>query len=143
MFKPKILCAINRIKEKKKHPDIDSIYHYLSRTEASKIDKISIELILNEMVKENVVVNKKTSLGDSFRWINTPSNLVNSLHTDSCPIMNKQLQSQLIELNQLLITIPHQPMVTFKLLLLQMTIFPALQNIVMKLLWTWKQNFLH
>ena len=67
-FKPKILCAIDRIKEKKKRPDIDSIYDYLSRTEASNIDKISIELILNELVKENVVVNKKTtSLGDSFR----------------------------------------------------------------------------
>ena len=52
--------------------------------EASNIDKISIELILNELVKENVV-NKKTSLGDSFRRINTPPNLVNPLHTDSCP----------------------------------------------------------
>ena len=30
-------------------------------------------------------MNKKTSLGDSFRRINTPPNLVNSLHTDSCP----------------------------------------------------------
>ena len=85
LFKPKILCAIDRIKEKKKRPDIDSTYDYLSRTEASNIDKISIELILNELVKENVVVNKKTSLGDSFRRINTPPNLVNSLHTDSCP----------------------------------------------------------
>ena len=36
------------------------------------------------MVKENVLVNKKTSLGDSFRRINTPQNLVNSLHSDSC-----------------------------------------------------------
>ena len=30
-------------------------------------------------------MNKKTSLGDSFRRINMPPNLVNSLHTDSCP----------------------------------------------------------
>ena len=30
-------------------------------------------------------MNKKTSLRDSFRRINTPPNLVNSLHTDSCP----------------------------------------------------------
>ena len=30
-------------------------------------------------------MNKKTSLGDSFCRINTPPNLVNSLHTDSCP----------------------------------------------------------
>ena len=83
-FKPKILCAIDRIKEKKRRPDIESIYDYLFRTEASNIDKVSIELILNELVKENVLVNKKTSLGDSFRRINTPQNLVNSLHSDSC-----------------------------------------------------------
>ena len=43
------------------------------------------KFLLNELVKENVVVNKKTSLGDSFRRINTPPNLVNPLHTDSCP----------------------------------------------------------
>ena len=30
-------------------------------------------------------MNKKTPLGDSFRRINTPPNLVNSLHTDSSP----------------------------------------------------------
>ena len=52
--------------------------------EASNIDKVSIELILNELVKENVLVHKKTSLGDSFHRTNTPQNLVNSLHSDSC-----------------------------------------------------------
>ena len=41
-FKPKILRAIDRIKKKKKRPDIDSIYDYLSRTEASNIDKVTI-----------------------------------------------------------------------------------------------------
>ena len=49
------------------------------------IDNVSIVLVLNELVKENVIVNKKTSLGDSFHRINTPPNLVNSLHTNSCP----------------------------------------------------------
>ena len=78
IFKPKILCAIDRIKEKKNFPDIDSIYDYLYRTEASNIDKVSVQLILNELVQENVLVNKKTSVGDSFRRINTPPNLVNS-----------------------------------------------------------------
>ena len=84
LFKPKILCAIDRIKEKKKRPDIDSIYYYLSRTEASNIGKISIEQLLNELVKKNVLVNKKTSISDSFRRINTPQSLVNSLHSDLC-----------------------------------------------------------
>ena len=41
-FKPKILCAIDRIKEKKKRPDIESIYDNLFRTEASNVDKVSI-----------------------------------------------------------------------------------------------------
>ena len=85
LFKPKILSAIDWIKEKKKRPDIDSIYGYLSRTEVSNIERVSMELVLNELVKQNVLVNKKTSLGDSFVRINMPPNLVNSLHTDSCP----------------------------------------------------------
>ena len=41
-FKPKILCAIDRIKEKKKRPDIESIYDNLFRTQASNVDKVSI-----------------------------------------------------------------------------------------------------
>ena len=41
LFKPKILCAIDSVKEKKKHPDIDFVYDYLSRNEASNIDKVS------------------------------------------------------------------------------------------------------
>ena len=36
---------------KEKRPDIDSIYDFLSRTEASDIDKVSIELVLNEVIK--------------------------------------------------------------------------------------------
>ena len=81
LFKPKILCAIDPIKEKKKRPDT-----------------------------ENVLVNKKTSLGDSFRRINTPQILVNSLDSDSCS--NNELTTDI-------------EMLTSKLLLPQMTIFPA------------------
>ena len=47
LFKPKILRTIHWIKEKKKLPDIHSIYDYLSRTKASNIEKVSVELILN------------------------------------------------------------------------------------------------
>ena len=85
LFKPMILRTIDWIKEKKKLPDIHSIYDYLSRMNAFNIEKVSIELILNDLIKENVLLNKKTSLGDSFRQITAPPNLVNSLHTDLCP----------------------------------------------------------
>ena len=51
--------CLDRIKEKKKCPDIDSVYDYLSRTETFNIAKVSTELILNELVKENVLVSKK------------------------------------------------------------------------------------
>ena len=84
IFKLKILYAIYRIKVKKKRPDIGSIYDYLSRLEASNIYKVSIELILNELTKQNVLVNKDMSLRDSLRRINTSLYLVNTLHTDSC-----------------------------------------------------------
>ena len=47
LFKPMILRTIDWIKEKKKLPDIHSIYDYLSRTKASNIEKVSVELILN------------------------------------------------------------------------------------------------
>ena len=39
---------------------------------------------MSELVKENLLVSKKTLLGDSFCRINTPKILVDSLHSDSC-----------------------------------------------------------
>ena len=43
IFKPKILNAIDQIKQKKKRPDLNTIYEYLSKTEASNTDKQLIE----------------------------------------------------------------------------------------------------
>ena len=43
LFKPKILNAIDQIKQKKKRPDLNTIYEYLSKTEASNTDKQLIE----------------------------------------------------------------------------------------------------
>ena len=51
LFKPMILRTIDWIKEKKKLPDIHSIYDYLSRMNAFNIEKVSIELILNDLIK--------------------------------------------------------------------------------------------
>ena len=60
------------------HSCIDFIYNYLSRTEASNIDKVCIEYALSELVQKRVLVNKKRSQGDS------PQSSVNSLHSDLC-----------------------------------------------------------
>ena len=43
LFKPKILNAIDQIKQKKKRPDLNTICEYLSKTEASNTDKQLIE----------------------------------------------------------------------------------------------------
>ena len=43
------MCHWPNKRKKKKLPDIDSIYDYLSRTEAK--DKVSVDLTLNELVK--------------------------------------------------------------------------------------------
>ena len=47
LFKPKTLNAIDQIKQKKKRPDLNTIYEYLSKTEASNADKQLIETILD------------------------------------------------------------------------------------------------
>ena len=39
LFKPKVLNAINNIRESKKRPDNDSILDYIMKTEASIVDK--------------------------------------------------------------------------------------------------------
>ena len=39
LFKPKVLNAINKIRECKKRPDNDSILDYIIKTKASNVDK--------------------------------------------------------------------------------------------------------
>ena len=63
LFKPKILNAIDQIKQKKKRPDLNTIYEYLSKTEASNTDKQLIETILANLVETNIIVNRKTPKG--------------------------------------------------------------------------------
>ena len=68
LFKPKILKAIDQIKQKKKRPDINAIYEYLNKTDASNTDKNLIETILGNLIETNILVNRKTPEGlDSFQ----------------------------------------------------------------------------
>ena len=68
LFQPKILEAIDYIRNVNKQlPDAEAIYKYISRTEGSNVNKTDIVNSIDELVKQNVVVNKKTNSGyDSF-----------------------------------------------------------------------------
>ena len=59
-FKSKILAAIEEITEKKRRPAIDAIYEHIMKSEASNAGKNLIEMIIAELTKENVIVDKKT-----------------------------------------------------------------------------------
>ena len=63
LFELKILNVIDQIKQKKKRPDVNTIYEYLSKTETSNADKQLIETILGNLIETNIIVNKKTPKG--------------------------------------------------------------------------------
>ena len=70
LFKPKVLNAINKIRESKKRPDNDSILDYIIKTEASNVDKPLIISIINELINQSLIENKKTRQGlDSFHFV--------------------------------------------------------------------------
>ena len=52
------LTAIDYIRNvNKQRPDAEAIYKYISRTEASNVNKTDIVNSIDELVKRNVVVN--------------------------------------------------------------------------------------
>ena len=67
LFKPKILQAIEYIREKRKRPDTNAIYEHLKKTEASNIDKETIGNIISEFINQKILENKKSTYGNSFR----------------------------------------------------------------------------
>ena len=87
LFKPKILNFIDQIKQKKKRPDINTIYEHLSKMEASNADKQLIETILGNLIEATIIVNRKTPTGlDSFRRLKVVDAPVHALIL----ILNKQ-----------------------------------------------------
>ena len=53
LFKPKILNAIEIIRDKKnKRPDIDAIHDHIMKTEASNADKTLTEILVKELIKQ-------------------------------------------------------------------------------------------
>ena len=71
ILKPKILDAIDQIRQTKKRPDTDSIYDFIARTCATNINRELIEVVIEELIAQNDVFNKKTAQGqDSFHKVN-------------------------------------------------------------------------
>ena len=91
-FKPKILEAIDHLKGiSHKRPDVDSIFDFITRTTASNITKKALADIITDLVKQNIIVNKKSINGrDSFRR-NTE---VFSTTDETSDIDNTQLQNE-------------------------------------------------
>ena len=59
LFQPKILEAIDYIRNiNKQRPDAEAIYWYISRTEASNVNKTDIVNNIDDLVKQNFVVKK-------------------------------------------------------------------------------------
>ena len=67
LFKPHVLSAIENIREKKKCPDVDSIFNHVTKGSAANIERDLVESILIELINQKIIPNKKTSSGcDSF-----------------------------------------------------------------------------
>ena len=62
-----VFDAIDSIRLKKKRPDLESISDHIKKTGVFEFDKSGIEKAISELVKLNLIINKKTPQGlDSF-----------------------------------------------------------------------------
>ena len=59
-IKSMILDSIDKLRGKKKRPDIDSIFDFLSKTVATNIDKDTLTDSISQLITQKVLVNKKT-----------------------------------------------------------------------------------
>ena len=64
IFKPKILMAIDKIKEKKKRADIDAILNFIAQADATNIDKNAIKDSVTQLVAQKLLIKKNTSQGN-------------------------------------------------------------------------------
>ena len=68
-YNPKILDNIFKIRDSKKRPDLDSIFHDISRNEASNIDKDTGEILISKLIDSNVITVKKTKQGQKSLFL--------------------------------------------------------------------------
>ena len=64
IFKPKILMAIDKIKEKKKRADIDAILNFIAQADATNIDKNTIKDFVTQLVAQKLLIKKNRSQGN-------------------------------------------------------------------------------
>ena len=62
-IKTMILDSIDKLRGKKKRPDTDSIFDFLSKTVATNIDKDTLADSISQLITRKVPVNKKTPNG--------------------------------------------------------------------------------
>ena len=71
ILKPKIVHTIDQIHQRKKCPDSDSIYDFITGTRAININKVLIEVVIEELIAQNDIFNKKSAQGlTSFYKLN-------------------------------------------------------------------------
>ena len=56
-FKPLVSSTIDILRDKKKHFDVDSIYNHIIETQASNADRVLIEGVVTNLMKENLIFN--------------------------------------------------------------------------------------
>ena len=61
-FKPLVLSAIDISRDKKKRPDVDSIYNHIIKTQASNAVRVLSESVVTSLIKENLMFNKKNCI---------------------------------------------------------------------------------
>ena len=64
-----ILKSIDKLRGKKKRPDLDSIFDFLSKTVAINIDKDTLTDSIAQLITQKVVVNKKTPNGSDSLYL--------------------------------------------------------------------------
>ena len=85
-FEEKIFAAIKYIGDRKQWPDVDAIFKYIAKNEASNISEDFIEDNMTKLLKEDKVINKKASEGLGSFY----SNIKNQEHVLETPIAKKK-----------------------------------------------------
>ena len=74
LLKEIILSAVNKIREKKKRPDIDSIFDYIKNNEPCfEFGKTIIEKSIDELIQSKLLTNKQTAKGLNSFFSNVSS----------------------------------------------------------------------